>query len=55
MIIRELIEFTPQATGTDVGEALHYLTNVLKNVRPLLCCPISWIVRAPNESVSKTR
>lgn len=30
MIIRELIEFTPQATGTDVGEALHYLTNVLK-------------------------
>ena len=30
MIIRELIEFTPQATGTDGGEALHYLTNVLK-------------------------
>lgn len=30
MIIRELIEFTPQATGTDVSEALHYLTNVLK-------------------------
>lgn len=30
MIIRELIEFTPQASGTDVGEALHYLTNVLK-------------------------
>lgn len=30
MIIRELIEFTPQATSTDVGEALHYLTNVLK-------------------------
>lgn len=30
MIIRELIEFTPQATGTDMGEALHYLTNVLK-------------------------
>lgn len=30
MIIRELIEFTPQSTGTDVGEALHYLTNVLK-------------------------
>lgn len=30
MIIRELIELTPQATGTDVGEALHYLTNVLK-------------------------
>lgn len=30
MIIRELIEFTPQATGTDVGEALHYLINVLK-------------------------
>ena len=30
MIIHELIEFTPQATGTDVGEALHYLTNVLK-------------------------
>lgn len=30
MIIRELIEFSPQATGTDVGEALHYLTNVLK-------------------------
>ena len=30
MIIRELIEFTPADRGTDVGEALRYLTNVLK-------------------------
>ncbi len=30
MIIRELIEFKPTDCGTDVGEALSYLTNVLK-------------------------
>lgn len=30
MIIRELINFVPQGKGTDVGEALRYLTNVLK-------------------------
>ena len=29
-IIRELVEFTPQDQGTDVGEALRYLTNALK-------------------------
>lgn len=29
-IIRELIEFTPENTKTDVGQALAYLTNVLK-------------------------
>ena len=29
-IIRELVEFTPQDQGTDVSEALRYLTNALK-------------------------
>ena len=29
-IIRELVEFTPENQATDVGEALHYLTNALK-------------------------
>ena len=29
-IIRELIEFTPQNKKTDIGEALRYLTNVIK-------------------------
>ncbi len=29
-IIRELIEFKPENTGTDVGNALAYMTNVLK-------------------------
>ena len=29
-IIRELIEFKPENDGTDVGEALAYMTNVLK-------------------------
>lgn len=30
MIIRELIEFVPQGRGTDISEALRFLTNVLK-------------------------
>lgn len=54
MIIRELIEFTPQATGTDVGEALHYLTNVLKNVQQLSSCPTLWIVMVWSGCVLKT-
>lgn len=29
-IVRELIEFTPQGTGTDIAEALRYLNNVIK-------------------------
>src|ERR1035441_9253296 len=29
-IIRELIEFTPERTGTDVGLALRYITNMIK-------------------------
>lgn len=29
-IIRELIEFRPEKTGTDIGAALRYLTNVIK-------------------------
>ena len=29
-IIRELIEFSPENTGTDISEALRYLTNVIK-------------------------
>lgn len=29
-IIRELLEFEPEDTGTDVGEALRYLTNAIK-------------------------
>lgn len=29
-IIREIIEFTPQEKGTDIGEALRFLTNALK-------------------------
>jgi uncharacterized protein (DUF58 family) len=29
-IIRELIDFTPQSSGTNIGEALRYLTNVIK-------------------------
>lgn len=30
MIIRELIDFKPEGRGTNVGDALRYLTNVLK-------------------------
>ncbi len=30
MIIRELIEFTPERTGTDISEPLRYLTNAIK-------------------------
>ncbi len=30
MIIRELIDFTPEQSGTDLGEALRYLTNAIK-------------------------
>ncbi|MBQ9583789.1 MAG: DUF58 domain-containing protein [Bacteroidales bacterium] len=29
-IIRELVEFTPEDSGTDLGEALRYLTNAIK-------------------------
>jgi len=29
-IIRELLEFTPENTGTDIAEALRYCTNVIK-------------------------
>ncbi len=29
-IIRELVEFEPQEKGTDIGEALRYLTNAIK-------------------------
>ena len=29
-IIRELLEFEPQEAGTDIGEALRYLTNAIK-------------------------
>lgn len=29
-IVRELIEFTPRGTGTDIAEALRYLNNVIK-------------------------
>lgn len=29
-IIRELIEFTPQSTGTNISEVLRYLTNAIK-------------------------
>jgi len=29
-IIRELLEFEPQEQGTDIGEALRYLTNAIK-------------------------
>jgi len=29
-IIRELVEFTPEDSGTDVSEALRYLTNAIK-------------------------
>lgn len=29
-IIRELIEFQPESSGTDIGEALRYLTNAIK-------------------------
>ncbi len=29
-IIRELIEFKPESQGTDIGEALRYLTNAIK-------------------------
>ncbi|MDD4293865.1 MAG: DUF58 domain-containing protein, partial [Bacteroidales bacterium] len=29
-IIRELLEFEPQEKGTDIGEALRYLTNAIK-------------------------
>jgi len=29
-IIREIIEFEPQSDGTDIGEALRYLTNAIK-------------------------
>ena len=30
MIIRELIDFKPESSGTDIGEGLRFLTNVLK-------------------------
>lgn len=30
LIIRELLDFTPQNPGTDIGEALRYLTDALK-------------------------
>ena len=29
-IIREVVEYTPESDGTDVGEALRYLTNAIK-------------------------
>jgi uncharacterized protein (DUF58 family) len=29
-IIRELIDFTPESKGTDIGQALRYLTNAVK-------------------------
>lgn len=29
-IIREILEFEPQSSGTDIGEALRYLTNAIK-------------------------
>src|SRR5574344_679502 len=29
-IIREIIEFKPESNGTDIGEALRYLTNAIK-------------------------
>jgi uncharacterized protein (DUF58 family) len=29
-IIREILEFTPESNGTDIGEALRYLTNAIK-------------------------
>ena len=29
-IIREILEFKPSSTGTDIGEALRYLTNAIK-------------------------
>jgi uncharacterized protein (DUF58 family) len=29
-IIRELIDFTPQSKGTDIGQAMRYLTNAVK-------------------------
>ncbi|MCI1639748.1 MAG: DUF58 domain-containing protein [Bacteroidales bacterium] len=29
-IIREIIEFTPKSNGTDIGQALRYLTNAIK-------------------------
>jgi len=29
-IIREVVEYTPESNGTDVGEALRYLTNAIK-------------------------
>ncbi len=29
-IIRELLEFTPESSGTDISECLRYLTNVIK-------------------------
>src|SRR5574344_1857008 len=29
-IIRELVEFQPEDNGTDIGEALHFLTNAIK-------------------------
>lgn len=29
-IIREILEFKPQEKGTDIGEALRYLTNAIK-------------------------
>ncbi|MCM1162646.1 MAG: DUF58 domain-containing protein [Muribaculaceae bacterium] len=30
LIIRELLDFTPESQGTDIGEALRYLTDALK-------------------------
>ena len=35
-IIRELLDFRPVNAGTDVGAALKYLTDALKNGAPLL-------------------
>ena len=29
-IIREILEYQPQSNGTDIGEALRYLTNAIK-------------------------
>ncbi|MCQ2183850.1 MAG: DUF58 domain-containing protein [Bacteroidales bacterium] len=29
-IIREMLEFTPESDGTDISEALHFLTNAIK-------------------------
>ena len=36
-IIREVLEFEPQDRGTDIGEALRFLTNALKKRCTALC------------------